>query len=83
MLKPGRHPTAHYKGIPIYLSKQEGMELGEYAAHIECFGRLTPVEVQGKHYPTCTNLLKAAARVIDGLLKADEGAWALEPESDL
>ena len=83
MLEPGRHPAALYKGIPIYLFKQEGMELGEFAAHIECYGRLTPIEIQNRHYPTRTNLLKAATQTIDVLLKADEGEWALEPESDL
>jgi hypothetical protein len=83
MLEQGRHPAALYKGIPIYLSQQEGMGLGEYAAHIECYGRLMLIEIQDGHYPTRTNLLKAAATVIDVLLNTDESEWALELESDL
>jgi hypothetical protein len=58
MQEQGGHPAALYKGIPIYLFKQEGMELGEYAAHIECYGRVTPIKIQGRHYPTRTNLRK-------------------------
>ena len=58
MLEQRRHPDALYKGIPIYLSQQEGMGLGEYAAHIECYGRVRPVKLQEGHYPTRTNLRK-------------------------